>query len=90
MEVARSYYEQLSKLDKEKFKFVHVSTDEVYGTLQINEPSFNENSNYRPNSPYSSSKASSDMLVRAWYETYGLPTVITNCTNNYGPYQYPV
>ncbi len=89
LEVARYYYEQLSKVDKEKFKFVHVSTDEVYGTLQINEPSFNENSNYRPNSPYSSSKASSDMLVRAWYETYGLPTVITNCTNNYGPYQYP-
>jgi dTDP-glucose 4,6-dehydratase len=88
LEVARSYYEQLSKLDKQKFRFVHVSTDEVFGTLQFNEPSFNENSNYRPNSPYSASKASSDMLVRAWYETYALPTVITNCTNNYGPQQY--
>lgn len=89
LEAARSYFNQLSESDKAKFRFVHVSTDEVYGTLNFDEPSFDEDSNYRPNSPYSSSKASSDMLARAWYETYGLPTVITNCTNNYGPYQYP-
>lgn len=89
LEVARDYFSQLCDQDKTKFRFVHVSTDEVYGTLSFTDSSFDENSNYRPNSPYSASKASSDLLARAWYETYGLPTIITNCTNNYGPYQYP-
>ena len=71
------------------FTLVHVSTDEVFGTLSFEEEAFNENSPYEPNSPYSASKASSDMLVRAWYETYGIKTVITNCSNNYGPWQNP-
>tara|TARA_B100001113_G_C21105492_1_gene620690 strand:+ start:38 stop:1087 length:1050 start_codon:yes stop_codon:yes gene_type:complete len=71
------------------FKFIHVSTDEVYGSLDLKSKPFTELSAYQPNSPYSASKASSDHLVRAWFETYGLPTIITNCTNNYGPYQFP-
>lgn len=71
------------------FTLVHVSTDEVFGTLSFEEEAFNENSPYEPNSPYSASKASSDLLVRAWYETYGIKTVITNCSNNYGPWQNP-
>ncbi|MDA9634237.1 dTDP-glucose 4,6-dehydratase [Pseudomonadota bacterium] len=71
------------------FTLVHVSTDEVFGTLSFEDEAFNENSPYEPNSPYSASKASSDLLVRAWYETYGIKTVITNCSNNYGPWQNP-
>ena len=71
------------------FLFMHISTDEVFGTLDFNEKPFNEESPYRPNSPYSASKASSDMLVRAWNETYGLRSIITNCSNNYGPWQNP-
>tara|TARA_Y100000768_G_scaffold521_1_gene370 strand:- start:3596 stop:4651 length:1056 start_codon:yes stop_codon:yes gene_type:complete len=74
---------------KKKFKFIHVSTDEVFGSLDLNSEPFTEKSRYQPNSPYSASKASSDHLVRAWFKTYGLPTIITNCTNNYGPYQFP-
>jgi len=73
---------------KKNFKFLHVSTDEVFGSLKIGEPSFYEQSNYRPNSPYSASKAASDHLVRAWNKTYGLPTIITNCSNNFGPRQH--
>lgn len=69
--------------------FLHVSTDEVYGALAPQDPPFNENSSYRPNSPYSSSKAAADHLVRAWRQTYGLPTIISNCSNNYGPWQFP-
>ena len=76
------------KKSQKKFKFLHVSTDEVYGSLG-DHGSFNEFSPYNPSSPYSASKASSDHLVRAWYKTYGLPTIITNCSNNYGPYQFP-
>ncbi len=76
-------------MTNKKFKFVHVSTDEVYGSLDLNSKSFVEASPYRPNSPYSASKASSDHLVRAWHKTYGLPTIISNCSNNYGPYQFP-
>ncbi len=72
-----------------KFKFIQVSTDEVYGSLELKIDPFNENSPYKPNSPYSASKASSDHLVRAWNKTYGLPTIISNCSNNYGPYQFP-
>src|SRR5690606_16086638 len=73
---------------KENFRFLHVSTDEVYGSLG-NDGFFTEETPYDPRSPYSSSKASSDHLVRAWYHTYGLPALITNCSNNYGPYQFP-
>jgi dTDP-glucose 4,6-dehydratase len=86
LEAARRYWSELD--DKSGFRFHHVSTDEVYGTLG-NTGLFNEQSPYQPNSPYSASKASSDHLVRAWHETYGLPVVITNCSNNYGPYQFP-
>ncbi|BDS07622.1 dTDP-glucose 4,6-dehydratase [Oceaniferula spumae] len=74
---------------KSGFRFLHVSTDEVYGSLDLNSPGFSENTPYDPHSPYSASKASSDHLVRAWYHTYGLPVLITNCSNNYGPYQFP-
>lgn len=70
-------------------RFLHISTDEVYGSLDKNDPSFTEENRYLPNSPYSASKASSDFLVRSWFHTYGLPSMITNCSNNYGPYQYP-
>jgi len=86
LETARAYYSELD--DSAAFRFHHVSTDEVYGTLG-NTGLFHEQSPYQPNSPYSASKASSDHLVRAWHETYGLPVVITNCSNNYGPYQFP-
>ncbi len=73
---------------KKDFKFIHISTDEVFGSLKIDDAKFNEETNYRPNSPYSASKASSDHLVRAWFETYKLPTIITNCSNNFGPRQH--
>ena len=86
LEAARAYCGELA--DSAAFRFHHVSTDEVYGTLG-DTGLFHEQSPYQPNSPYSASKASSDHLVRAWHETYGLPVVITNCSNNYGPYQFP-
>lgn len=89
LEASRNYFESLSDQDKQAFRFLHVSTDEVYGSLSNNDPAFTEESQYQPNSPYSASKASSDHLVRAWYHTYNLPTIITNCSNNYGPYQFP-
>ncbi len=82
------YYNNLGALDKEKFKFLHVSTDEVYGSLGVNSR-FKETTAYNPSSPYSASKASSDHLVNAWYKTFKLPILITNCSNNYGPYQFP-
>lgn len=88
LQAARKYYEGLSGAGKAKFKFVHVSTDEVYGSLD-REGFFTEETAYAPNSPYSASKASSDHLVRAWFHTYKLPAVITNCSNNYGPFQFP-
>ncbi len=88
LEVARAYWNKLEGEKKDIFKFHHISTDEVYGTLGA-EGLFTEENRYDPNSPYSASKASSDHLVRAWRETYGLPTVITNCSNNYGPYHFP-
>lgn len=75
--------------EAESFRFLHVSTDEVYGTLQPSDPAFREDTAFAPNSPYAASKGSSDHFVRAWHETYGLPTLITNCSNNYGPYQFP-
>ena len=89
LEASRNYYQNLSDDDKSTFKFHHISTDEVYGDLENTSDLFMETTPYQPSSPYSASKASSDHLVRAWYRTYGLPTLITNCSNNYGPYQFP-
>ncbi|MEH8091688.1 dTDP-glucose 4,6-dehydratase [Gallibacterium anatis] len=90
LESARCYWEKLPISKQEKFRFHHISTDEVYGDLEIeSEQLFTEYSPYAPSSPYSASKASSDHLVRAWYRTFGLPILITNCSNNYGPYQFP-
>ena len=86
LECAKKYYEKLS--DKSQFKFIHVSTDEVFGSLG-DAGYFSETTAYNPNSPYSSSKASSDLLAKAWFHTYKLPIIITNCTNNYGPYHFP-
>ena len=89
LEVARNYWQNLTEDKKSRFKFHHISTDEVYGDLEGTEDLFTEETSYSPSSPYSASKASSDHLVRAWYRTYGLPIVITNCSNNYGPYHFP-
>ncbi|MDX2346886.1 MAG: dTDP-glucose 4,6-dehydratase [Legionella sp.] len=89
LEAARAYWQDLPDDLKQNFRFIHVSTDEVYGTLDSNAPAFTEKNTYEPNSPYSASKAASDHLVRAYYHTYGLPVITTNCSNNYGPYQYP-
>lgn len=89
LESARKYWNKLSPHKKSKFRFLHISTDEVYGDLKNNRKFFSETTSYMPSSPYSSSKASSDHLVSAWYRTYGLPTIITKCSNNYGPFQYP-
>ncbi len=88
LEVCRSYWNGLSETAQAKFRFHHVSTDEVYGSLG-DQGLFTEETPYQPNSPYSASKASSDHLVRAWYETYGLPVITTNCSNNYGPFHFP-
>ena len=89
LEVARKYWQNLSTIKKSKFKFHHISTDEVYGDLEGTTDLFTETTPYLPSSPYSASKASSDHLVRAWHRTYGLPVVVTNCSNNYGPYHFP-
>jgi dTDP-glucose 4,6-dehydratase len=89
LECAREYWNGLAGSEKEQFRFHHVSTDEVYGTLSLTDPAFTELNSYEPNSPYSASKAASDHLVRAWFHTYGLPVVTTNCSNNYGPYHFP-
>lgn len=89
LEVARKYWQNLSTIKKSRFKFHHISTDEVYGDLEGTTDLFTETTPYLPSSPYSASKASSDHLVRAWHRTYGLPVVITNCSNNYGPYHFP-
>ena len=89
LESVRAYWNNLPELQKSAFRFLHVSTDEVYGTLEANDPPFAETNRYEPNSPYSASKAASDHLVRAWHHTYGLPVVTTNCSNNYGPYHFP-
>lgn len=88
LEGARMYWQNLPATEREQFRFLHVSTDEVFGSLEAT-GFFSEETPYRPNSPYSASKASSDHLVRAWHHTYGLPTLLTNCSNNYGPFQYP-
>ncbi len=89
LEETRAYWGGLPEAEKAGFRFLHVSTDEVYGSLGPNDPAFTETTPYAPNSPYSASKAASDHLVRAYHHTYGLPTLTTNCSNNYGPYQFP-
>lgn len=89
LNAARRYWKSLPPEKAEKFRFLHVSTDEVFGSLGPEDPAFRETTPYHPNSPYSASKASSDHAVRAYYHTYGLPVIITNCSNNYGPYQFP-
>lgn len=89
LESARHYWNGLSGDEKPAFRFLHVSTDEVYGSLAKDDPAFSENKRYEPNSPYSASKAASDHLVRAYHHTYGLPVLTTNCSNNYGPYHFP-
>lgn len=89
LESSRKYYQSLDDSEKETFIFHHVSTDEVYGDLESADALFDEKHPYAPSSPYSASKAASDHLVRAWYRTYGLPTLVTNCSNNYGPYHFP-
>ncbi len=88
LQAARQYWQNLEGEKKQNFRFLHVSTDEVFGSLKENEPAFTEENSYKPNSPYSASKAASDHLVRAWFETYKLPTIITNCSNNFGPNQH--
>lgn len=85
----RAYWDALPASEREAFRFLHVSTDEVYGSLEMGDPAFTETTPYAPNSPYSASKASSDHFVRAYHHTYGLPVLTTNCSNNYGPYQFP-
>lgn len=89
LESVREYWNGMAEAERAAFRFLHVSTDEVYGTLEADDPPFNENNPYEPNSPYSASKAASDHLVRAWHHTYGLPVLTTNCSNNYGPYHFP-
>lgn len=89
LEEARAYWNGLNDDDKKDFRFLHVSTDEVYGSLTASDPAFKETNSYEPNSPYSASKAASDHLVRAYHHTYGMPMLTTNCSNNYGPYHFP-
>nr|WP_269780808.1 dTDP-glucose 4,6-dehydratase [Photobacterium phosphoreum] len=89
LEATRAYWNQLDETRKVAFRFHHISTDEVYGDLEGTDDLFTETTSYEPSSPYSASKASSDHLVRAWLRTYGLPTIVTNCSNNYGPYHFP-
>lgn len=89
LEAVRAYWNDLEDGARQNFRFLHVSTDEVYGTLAPEAPAFNETNRYEPNSPYSASKAASDHLARAYHHTYGLPVLTTNCSNNYGPYQFP-
>ena len=89
LEAVRKYWENTDSTCSSRFRFLHISTDEVYGSLTAEDPPFSETNRYEPNSPYSASKASSDHLVRAYHHTYGLPVLTTNCSNNYGPYQFP-
>jgi dTDP-glucose 4,6-dehydratase len=89
LESARLYWTDLNEIQKKEFRLLHISTDEVYGSLNKLDSPFKETNRYEPNSPYSASKASSDHLVRAWHHTYGLPVLTTNCSNNYGPYHFP-
>jgi dTDP-glucose 4,6-dehydratase len=89
LEAVRTYWTELPEVEKQQFRFLHVSTDEVYGSLSPTDPAFTETNTYEPSSPYSASKAASDHLVRAWHHTYDLPVLTTNCSNNYGPYHFP-
>ncbi|MDO4906093.1 MAG: dTDP-glucose 4,6-dehydratase [Lautropia sp.] len=89
LEAARQYWNTMDEEDRKNFRFLHVSTDEVYGSLEPDDPAFTETTPYQPNSPYSASKAGSDHLVRAYFHTYGMPVLTTNCSNNYGPYHFP-
>jgi dTDP-glucose 4,6-dehydratase len=89
LEASKAFWMTLDETERKAFRFLHVSTDEVYGSLKPSDPPFTEKNPFEPNSPYSASKAASDHLVRAWHHTYGLPVVTTNCSNNYGPYQFP-
>lgn len=89
LEESRRYFDALPSNEKGRFRFLHVSTDEVFGSLSPSDPPFNERTPYAPNSPYAASKAASDHFVRAWFHTYGLPVLTTNCSNNYGPFQFP-
>jgi len=89
LQSARAYWESLGSERKQAFRFVHISTDEVYGSLKADDPAFTELNQYQPNSPYSASKAASDHMIRAYHHTYGFPVLTTNCSNNYGPYQFP-
>jgi len=89
LDAAHRHRQGLALRERDAFRFLHVSTDEVYGSLGPDDPPFSERTPYAPNSPYAASKAASDHLVRAWHHTYGLPTLVTNCSNNYGPYQFP-
>ena len=89
LEQSRLYWQGLGESERNAFRFLHVSTDEVFGSLEPQEPAFSETSRYAPNSPYAASKAASDHLVRSYFHTYGLPALITNCSNNYGPFQFP-
>jgi len=89
LQCSLAHFRSLPEDQKNKFRFLHVSTDEVYGSLSADDPAFSETTPYDPHSPYSASKAASDHLARAWFDTYGLPVLVTNCSNNYGPYQFP-
>ena len=89
LEATKAYLQDSGSAKKDSFRFLHVSTDEVYGSLKQEDPPFSEATSYSPNSPYSASKASADHLVRSYFHTFGLPTLTTNCSNNYGPYQFP-
>lgn len=89
LESSKGYWENLERINKENFLFLHVSTDEVYGSLKKGQTKFKESNQYQPNSPYSASKASSDHIIRSYYKTYGFPAVTSNCSNNYGPFQFP-
>ena len=89
LEQAKLYWSELDETGRREFRFLHVSTDEVYGTLEAEDPAFTETTAYAPNSPYAASKAASDHLARAYFHTYGLPVLTTNCSNNYGPFQFP-
>jgi dTDP-glucose 4,6-dehydratase len=89
LHAAHHYWQSLSQIDQNIFRFLHVSTDEVHGSLSAHDPPFTESTSYAPRSPYSATKASADHLVRSWLHTYGFPTIVTNCSNNYGPRQFP-
>ena len=89
LQCTKNFFSDLNQEEKSRFRFLHVSTDEVYGSLSNTDPAFSETTPYSPNSPYSASKAGADHLVRSYHHTFGIPTLTTNCSNNYGPFQFP-